>query len=67
MPEKSTYEELQKRILELERAGSNRNHAQEVLKRSEEKFSKACHLGPLPMTISSIEDGNYQEVNEKLG
>lgn len=63
MAEKPTYKELEKRILELERAGSNRKHAEEVLKRSEEKFSRAFHLGPLMMAISSIEDGTYQDVN----
>jgi len=41
-------------------------HAKEALKRSEEKFAKAFHHGPLLMTISSIEDGNYQEVNENF-
>ncbi|MCD4721188.1 MAG: PAS domain S-box protein, partial [Desulfobacula sp.] len=41
-------------------------HAEEVLKRSEEKFAKAFHHGPLLMAISSIEDGNYQEVNENF-
>ncbi len=39
-------------------------HAKRALKRSEEKFAQAFHQGPLLMTISSIEDGKYQEVNE---
>lgn len=37
---------------------------QENLKRSEEKFSKAFNNAPLMMTISSVEDGRYLDVNE---
>jgi len=66
MAEKPTYKELEKRIQELERAGSNRKQTEKALKRSEEKFAKAFHHGPLMMAISSIEDGNYQEVNENF-
>ncbi len=34
------------------------------LRRSEEKFSRAFHLSPAWMVISSLEDGRYLEVNE---
>jgi PAS domain S-box-containing protein len=34
------------------------------LRDSEAKFSKAFHRSPMLMTISSIEDGRYQEVND---
>ncbi|HAJ25694.1 MAG TPA: hypothetical protein DCG53_00340 [Syntrophus sp. (in: bacteria)] len=39
---------------------------EERLLKSEEKFSKAFKMAPLLMTISSIEDGTYLDVNEKF-
>ena len=41
------------------------SQTQEDLKQSEEKFSKAFNNAPIIMTISSLEDGRYIEVNEK--
>jgi len=34
------------------------------LKQSEEKFYKAFHSSPIPMTINTYNDGMYREVNE---
>ena len=35
-----------------------------ALLRSEEKFSKAFHFNPYPMSITALQDGRYVEVNE---
>ena len=40
--------------------------AEESIRNSEEKFSKAFEKSPVLMTISSIEDGTYLDVNEKF-
>ncbi len=40
--------------------------AVETLKKSEKKFARAFHRGPLLMTISSIADGKYLEVNDNF-
>ena len=41
-----------------------RRKKEEELRRSEERFSKAFRHSPLPMTISTEEDGRYLDVNE---
>jgi PAS domain S-box-containing protein len=51
---------------ELQKQLSERTRAEDTLKISEEKFAKAFHHGPTLMTISSIEDGKYLEVNENF-
>ena len=43
---------------------TDRKHAEEKLRVSEEKFSKAFHLGPDAIAITSIEDGRFIEVND---
>jgi two-component system, cell cycle sensor histidine kinase and response regulator CckA len=43
---------------------TDRQHAEEKLRVSEEKFSKAFHLGPDAITITSLEDGRFIEVND---
>ena len=53
-------------ILAAVRDISARKQAEEILKRSEEKFAKAFHHGPTLMTINSIQDGKYIEVNENF-
>ena len=45
---------------------TDRKHAEESLRVSEEKFSKAFHLGPDAITITSAEDGRYIEVNDNF-
>ena len=45
---------------------TDRKHAEEKLLVSEEKFSKAFHLGPDAVTITSTEDGRYIEVNDSF-
>jgi two-component system, cell cycle sensor histidine kinase and response regulator CckA len=45
---------------------TSRKHAEEELRVSEEKFSKAFHLGPDAVTITAIEDGRFIEVNDNF-
>ncbi|MDM8539913.1 response regulator [Desulfococcaceae bacterium HSG9] len=40
--------------------------AEEILRESEEKFSKIFHHAPLLITISDLEDGTYIDVNEEF-
>ncbi|MFC1555248.1 PAS domain S-box protein, partial [candidate division KSB1 bacterium] len=54
---KPTYEELEKRIEELE-------STEEALRLSEEKFSKAFYGSPDSITISSLINGRLIEINE---
>ncbi|GAG79953.1 unnamed protein product, partial [marine sediment metagenome] len=41
-----------------------KRRAEEKLKESEEKFSKAFHSSPNLMAITRMEDGYYVDVNE---
>ena len=43
---------------------SKRRKNEETLRRSEERFSKAFHNNPLPMTISTEAEGRYLDVND---
>ncbi|MEI7636217.1 MAG: PAS domain S-box protein [Syntrophus sp. (in: bacteria)] len=43
---------------------TDRKRAEEIIKRSEEKFSKAFHSSPILTAISTIEDGRFLDVNE---
>ncbi len=45
---------------------TGRKHAEESLRVSEEKFSKAFRLGPDAITITSAEHGRYIEVNDNF-
>jgi two-component system cell cycle sensor histidine kinase/response regulator CckA len=45
---------------------TDRKLAEEKLRVSEEKFSKAFHLGPDVITITSLEDGRFIEVNDNF-
>ena len=45
---------------------TERKLAEMSIRESEEKFSKAFEKAPLLMTISSIDDGTYLDVNEKF-
>jgi PAS domain S-box-containing protein len=51
-------------VLLLERA--RRQRANYELRESEERFSKAFHSSPQPMSITSLEDGRYLDVNERF-
>lgn len=43
-----------------------RKRAEDALRASEELFSKAFHSSPDPMTISTLDDGRYLDVNESF-
>jgi PAS domain S-box-containing protein len=71
------HEELEHRVLErtkeLEEANiklrkeiQEREKAQEVLRLSEEKFSKAFQSSPTLMSISTLEDGTFIDVNDSF-
>jgi len=45
---------------------TERKRAEEMLRESEEKFSKAFHSSPIPMVIAVLEDGRAIELNESL-
>jgi PAS domain S-box-containing protein len=45
---------------------TERKRAEEVMRASEERFSKAFHASPVPMSIVSYEDGCYIDVNESF-
>ncbi|MBU1743028.1 MAG: PAS domain S-box protein [Proteobacteria bacterium] len=45
---------------------TERKNAEEALRLSEEKFSKAFRQTPVWVVISSLEDGRYVEVNEEF-
>jgi PAS domain S-box-containing protein len=48
----------------LERA--RRQRAAQGLRESEERFSKAFHSSPQPMSIATLEEGRYLDVNDRF-
>jgi len=63
MTDKPTYEELEQRVREFERADYDRNHAEETLQASESRFRLMFMNAPLPYQ-SLDEYGNFLDVNE---
>ena len=51
MAERPTYEELEKRIRELERTELERKQAEEKLRESEERFHNVCETAPLAFVV----------------
>ncbi|MEN6321647.1 MAG: PAS domain S-box protein [Syntrophaceae bacterium] len=45
---------------------SRRKQAEESLRHSEERFSKAFHISPAPTIISTINEGRYIDVNDEF-
>ena len=48
----------------IQRNISERARQEEALRESEEKFAKAFRSSPLPMSIATLEEGRFIEVNE---
>ncbi|MEL6320112.1 MAG: PAS domain S-box protein [Cyanobacteria bacterium J06626_14] len=53
-------------VRQISDANAFRTQAEEDLRLSEEKFSKAFHSSPNPSTISTLTDGRLLEVNESF-
>ncbi|MDP4159946.1 MAG: PAS domain S-box protein [Bacillota bacterium] len=45
---------------------SERKKAEQIISQSEEKFSKIFHGGPIMMTLATIEEGKFIDVNDAL-
>ena len=48
----------------LSRDITEKKYREEILKENEQKFSSIFHLSPLAITLTSIDDGKYYDVNE---
>lgn len=76
MTEKPTYEELEKKIKELEELLTISKHSGKTLRDSEnfkklakdddKKFAATFYKSPIPLAITAIEDGRYIDVNESF-
>ncbi len=64
MTAKPSYEELERRIEELEKADNIRNKIEKELQESEEKFRLAFHTSPDSITLNRLEDGVYIDIND---
>ena len=64
MPKKPTYEELEQRVKELERAESSRKSAEKELRESEEKFRNIVEISLAGIYI--IQAGFFTYVNKKF-
>jgi len=47
-------------------SNQQRSEAEKALRESEEKFAKAFHTAPIPIVLSTIEEGILLEVNEEF-
>lgn len=59
-------EVLQEQARQLKKEIAERQQAEETLRLSEEKFFKAFENAPMIMTITSLEDGTFLDVNRKF-
>ncbi len=64
MPKKPTYEELEQRVLELEKADSKRKHTEHALRESEERFRKLFQKHSAVNLIIDPDTGNIIDANE---
>jgi two-component system cell cycle sensor histidine kinase/response regulator CckA len=58
--------ELREQIKAREHAHAELSGAQEELKRSEERFGKAFRASPVPLTLQSVADQRYMDVNKSF-
>lgn len=56
--------ETKRALLELAATMKDLKKTQQALQKSDEMFSKAFRSGPDPMTISTLDEGRYVEVND---
>ena len=61
---KKTIQEMEDTHLDLMKTQMELLASNERLRFSEEKFSKIVHLGPVIITLSRVDDGEYVEVSE---
>jgi PAS domain S-box-containing protein len=57
---------LREEIAARERAHAELSGAQQELKRSEERFAMAFRASPVPLTLQSVSDQRYVDVNESF-
>ncbi len=62
MAEKPTYEELEKRVQELEKSDSHHERTKKALEESQDRFKLLYERAPLAYQ-SLDRDGNFIEVN----
>ena len=55
-----------KAVLSITRDISDKKMAEYALLESEERFSKAFHASPMPMTISRLSDGVFVDINDEF-
>ena len=65
MGDKPTYEELEQRVKELEKAVVRHKLVEETLQKSEERFRHMAELSPFPVSIIDS-DGRYLYLNKKF-
>lgn len=65
MGDKRTYEELEQRVKELEKAVVRHKLVEETLQKSEERFRHMAELSPFPVSIIDS-DGRYLYLNKKF-
>lgn len=53
------------RFIALARDVTSRVQSDEALKQSEEKFNKAFHSTPISLSISTLDEGRFLEINEE--
>ena len=64
MSDKPTYEELERRIREMERAQSEYKRIGNKLKEGERRFSIFFHNSPAAMAMTTLDDNRLFEVNK---
>ena len=47
-------------------ANADRQQAEESLRQSDERFSKAFRASPIPICISTLKEGRYLDVNDSF-